>query len=117
MTRQRAAGHGRLQQPDRLQTLNEIGRVLAGTLDLGLLYETIYQQVGRVMDTNQFFIALHRPEANAVQLVYHREEGTLHLGQQFPHSGSTTSLVIDRGTPLLFEDNTCLLYTSPSPRD
>jgi len=37
-----------LQQADRLQTLNEVGRAIASTLDLQTLYETTYQQIGRV---------------------------------------------------------------------
>ncbi len=37
-----------LQQADRLQTLNEVGRAIASTLDLQTLHETSYQQIGRV---------------------------------------------------------------------
>jgi len=66
-----------LQQADRLQTLNDIGRAVSSTLDLQTLYETIYQQIGRVMDTSQFFIGLHRPERGTIELPYLREQGAL----------------------------------------
>lgn len=89
----------------RLRTLNEIGRVLSATLDLHALYETIYQQIGRVMDTTQFFIALLAPEGTALDLVYHRESGSLIDVESLPYGGNVTSLAIERGTPLLFQSD------------
>lgn len=93
------------QQPSHLQPLNEIGRVVSATLDLRTLYDTIYTQVGRVMDTTHFFVALHRPDRDAIQVPYLREEGKLLLEQEMPYGNSVTSLVIDRGTPLLFNSD------------
>lgn len=92
-------------QTDRLQTLNEIGRVVSSTLDLNTLYDTIYQQVGRVMDTEHFFIALYRPERNVLDVPYLREEGVLFVDQVIPWGNSVTSLVIQRGTPVLFDSD------------
>lgn len=92
-----------LDQTDRLQTLNEIGRVVSSTLDLATLYETIYRQICRVMDAAQFFIALVRPNGRSLELVYYREEGHLYEPQEFEFGGNLTSLVIERGIPLLFQ--------------
>jgi hypothetical protein len=89
-------------QHDRLQTLNEIGRVVSATLDLDRLYETIYEQVGRVMDTSQFYIALRQDDRPAAEVPYHREEGVLLPRGEAPLGGNVTSLVMERGTPLLF---------------
>ena len=94
--------NGFLGEPDRLQTLNEIGRALASTLDLRALYETIYQQVSRVMDTTLFFIALHRPEDATMNLTYLRERGKLFTEQQVPFGNSVTGVVIERGLPVRF---------------
>jgi len=91
-----------LQQADRLQTLNEIGRAVSSTLDLQTLYETIYQQIGRVMDTSQFFIGLHRPERGTIELPYLREQGALLVDQELLGGSSVTGLVIERGVALLF---------------
>ncbi|MDQ2741042.1 MAG: GAF domain-containing protein, partial [Chloroflexota bacterium] len=91
-----------LQQADRLQTLNEIGRAVSSTLDLQTLYETIYQQIGRVMDTSQFFIGLHRPERGTIELPYLREQGALLVDQELPGGSSVTGLVIERGVALHF---------------
>lgn len=89
-----------LQQTDRLQTLNEISRVVSGTLDLRTLYDTIYEQIGRVMDTSQFFIALKR--RLVVEIPYLREEGKLHLDLDYPYVDTVTTRIIDSGVPLLF---------------
>lgn len=87
---------------DRLQTLNEISRVVSATLDLGTLYDTIYEQVGRVMDTTQFFIALHRPARNSLEVPYLREYGRLSVGLEVEYDDSVTTRVIRSGIPLLF---------------
>jgi diguanylate cyclase (GGDEF)-like protein len=89
-------------QNDHLQTLTEISRVVSATLDLRTLYDTIYQQIGRVTDTTVFYLALHQPYRNIIELPYFREEGKLFLDQALPYGNSTTSLVIERGRPLLF---------------
>lgn len=85
-----------------MQTLNEIGRAVSSTLDLQTLYETIYQQIGRVMDTSQFFIALHRPERGTMELPYRREQGALLVDQELPDGSSVTGVVIERGVALHF---------------
>ncbi len=96
------AGEASLQQTDRLRTLNEIGRVVSSTLDLGSLYETIYEQVSRVMDTTQFYIAVQAAKSGRIELLYHRESGTLVPNQQLPAVASMTTMVLERGTPLGF---------------
>ncbi|GAC1326450.1 MAG: hypothetical protein NVSMB22_17360 [Chloroflexota bacterium] len=82
--------------------LSEISRVVSSNLDLRALYATIYEQVGRVMDTTQFFIALHRPERNVIDVPYLQEEGKLFLDQEVPFGAGVTSMVIERGTGVLF---------------
>lgn len=90
-----------ISHPNRLQLLNEIGWVVSSTLDLQTLYETIYEQIGRVMDTTQFFIALHQPHRNACVLAYHREDGILFRNQVMPFGANVTSQVITDGTAIL----------------
>lgn len=87
-----------------MQTLNEISRVVSATLDLRALYDTIYDQIGRVMDTSQFLIALHRGGSSTIEVPYLQEEGKLILNQSFPYGGNTTSVIIDSGRSLLFHD-------------
>jgi diguanylate cyclase (GGDEF)-like protein len=89
-------------QNQRLKTIQEIGRAVASTLDLGTLYDTIYDQIGRLMDTRIFFVALHRPARGLIEVPYMREESELLPHQEMPFGASVTSLVIERGTPVLF---------------
>ncbi|MDQ2745187.1 MAG: GAF domain-containing protein, partial [Chloroflexota bacterium] len=98
-------GEASLQQTDRLRTLNEIGRVVSSTLDLGSLYETIYQQVSRVMDATQFYIAVQIAGSRRVELPYHREGGNLILNQQRPTVASVTMLVLDRSIAISFRNH------------
>ncbi len=85
-----------VQQTDRLRTLSEISRVLSSTLDLGNVYEEIYQQVGRVTGTTVFFIALNRPDGT-IYLPYFREMGELYLDFEVPAGPSVTRLAMERG--------------------
>lgn len=89
-------------QAHRLQTLNEISRVVSSTLDLQTLYDTIYSQISRVMDTSLFFIALRKSERDPVQIPYMRDHGKLELNQELPVGATVTTLVIEAGKPLLF---------------
>ena len=88
-------------ESDRLQLLGEISRVVSSTLDLRVLYDTIYEQVGRVMDTAHFFIALCDEAANTIDLTYHRENGRLCPPRVFPLANSLTAMVIQRDDPVL----------------
>lgn len=85
-----------------LETLSEIGRVVSSTLDLGTLYDTIYQQIGRVMDASQFFIALHRLGSPDIEVPYLQEEGVLWLDNVFPFGDNTTSVIIEQGISLRY---------------
>jgi len=49
-----------------LSVLNDIGTALSATLELDVLARRIWEQTGRMMDTTNFFIALHDRERNRV---------------------------------------------------
>ncbi|MGH2441718.1 MAG: putative bifunctional diguanylate cyclase/phosphodiesterase [Chloroflexota bacterium] len=76
--------------------------MVSSTLDLRKLYETIYQQIGRVMDVTHFLIALKVPGSSALELPYHRQDGALFVNQKVPQGRSVTALVLERGLTLLF---------------
>jgi diguanylate cyclase (GGDEF)-like protein len=92
---------GHLLEAQRLQILNEISRALASRLDLRTVYDTIYEQISRVMDTSMFVLALTR-ENGDVYLPYVREFGALSLDLMPPVGNSVTGHVLDLGQPLLF---------------
>jgi diguanylate cyclase (GGDEF)-like protein len=89
----------------RLQMLNEISRVVSSTLDLKTLYNTMYEQISRIMDTSMFFISLTGSEGSVATLPYVREFGELSLDMPCPATPSVTNFVFEQGTPLLFHTN------------
>jgi two-component system cell cycle response regulator len=91
--------------PDRLAMLSEISRSVSATLDLQALYDTIYREISRVMDTTLFSLALYDGEHASILLPYIREEGKLFVDQRVPFGNNVTSLVIQRGLPLLFHSH------------
>ena len=97
--------HESANEMRRLEMLNEISRVLSSTLDLRSLYDTIYEQISRVMDTSMFFVAVVRSEGAMATLPYVREFGRLSLDVPCPATPSVTNHVFERGQPLLFHTN------------
>lgn len=102
-------GDGPGLQAERLQTLTEISRAVSSTLELRALYDTIYQEIGRVMDVTQFFITLRRPESDVMDMPYLREDGDCSVNLEVAYGGNVTSQVIEQGTALLFEDDDAYL--------
>ncbi len=54
----------------QLQTLNEIGRLLSGVLDLDTLLDAIHGAVSRLIDATTFYIALYDPTEDELDLAY-----------------------------------------------
>jgi len=86
---------------DRLEMLSEIGRALAATLDLTSLYDTICDQIGRVMDTSYFLVALRSASHDGLHIPYCRRLGVVSRSIDVP-GPTVTNLVIDRGITLHF---------------
>ncbi len=58
-----------------LSILGEVGRAISGALDLDELLERIYVQVGQLVDTTNFYIALYNPEEDEVVFPVAYENG------------------------------------------
>lgn len=63
------------RQLAELEVLNEIGRALGSTIQLAALMELIYQQVTRLMDTTNFYIALYDEARQWIEFAIEVEEG------------------------------------------
>jgi signal transduction histidine kinase len=59
----------------QLQTLNEIGRLLSGVLDLDTLLESIHSATRQLVDTQIFFIAFYDQATDEFDLAYLAYEG------------------------------------------
>ncbi len=84
-----------------LATINEIGRAISSALDASELYELIYHHVSKLLDTNNFHIALYDPESELIHVEFLVEHGqvqppvVLRLGQ------GLTSYLVRSGEPVL----------------
>ena len=70
-----------IQQAQRrtqeLNMLNEIGRALSSTLDPDTLFETIFTEMKRLFNVNQFYVALHDPIHNEMRFEVEVRDGEL----------------------------------------
>lgn len=93
------------QRAEYLATLNEIGRVVTSTLDLGELYEVMYRQVRRVMEVDGFFVALYHADKQTVELPFIVDDGEHFPPTTFNLNDGPTSQCIKQGRPLIFNPN------------
>lgn len=85
-----------------LSILNEVGRALSAAVDLDELVETIYRQVGRLLDTTNFYIALYEAESDTWQTLLEAEEGKRMPPERQPAEAGLTGYIIRHKCPLLF---------------
>ncbi len=58
-----------------LAIVNEIGQAVSSTLEIDDLLETVHQQVNRLFDTTNFFIATYEEKNNEWIIAFHVEHG------------------------------------------
>jgi GAF domain-containing protein/CheY-like chemotaxis protein/HAMP domain-containing protein len=63
------------RRAEELAVLNEISRAVSGVLSLEELYQVLHQQVGRLMETNSFYVALYDAPSQMVSIPYMIERG------------------------------------------
>lgn len=92
------------RQTTRYRVLNDISQAIS-QLDLRSVLELVYRQISELMDTSTFFIGLHDPEAEIVQLV-----GAYDSGYPIPDAAQgedkgLTGLVLRTCEPLIISDS------------
>jgi signal transduction histidine kinase/CheY-like chemotaxis protein len=81
----------------RLSILTRISQALSANLELGPLLDTVHREVGRLFDTTNFLIALHRPGAPDWNLVYRVEHGVREEPRRYPLAVGITGYTIRTG--------------------
>lgn len=105
-----------------LAIFNEIGKALASSLDLGKLLETIHEQVSRLFDTTDFYIATYDAESNEWETLLDIEHGQRRSPQRHRLGTGFTGHIIRNRAPLLFrttqelEDFARVTQTTPIGR-
>jgi PAS domain S-box-containing protein len=100
-----AVGNARLfdesqQRITEMAVVNEIGRTLMVTQDVQQLFATIHQQVGRLFDASNFFIATY-DGGDEWSSDYQHERGQLLPPQRYKLGSGFTSYILQMQQPLL----------------
>ena len=88
-----------------LGTLAIIGRIISAVMELEELVDKIYQQVSLVMDTTNFYIALHDEEKNEVSFEIEVEGGKRRPKRRQKASIGLTGHIIRTRQPVLIKEN------------
>jgi len=88
-----------------LASLEEVGRAISSTLDLDQVLERIHEQISRLMDTTNFYMALYDPETDQVSFPLSYEGGRRQRWQSRHGGGGLTEHIIQTGQPLLLREN------------
>lgn len=92
------------QRAAELAVLNEMVGELTQTLDTDLILEAIYRYTSRLMDTTNFYIALHNPENNLVSFPIAVEKDQRVPWRPRPFGNGMTEYILTTGQNLLIEE-------------
>lgn len=94
--------HQLFRRNTELAVLNDIGAALGGALEPGELAERIWQQTGRIMRNDDFFIAARDPESGGVTFLTWVQNGRPdHDMVRCTRDCAVTEHVLSTGKPLL----------------
>ena len=87
-----------------LSILNEIGRAVSSTLELDQLLEVIHQQVSRLFDTTNFYIATYEEGTDEWTLLFQLERGKRLPPSTHKVRAGLTGYIIRNRRPLLLRN-------------
>lgn len=94
--------HQLFMRNSELAVLNDIGAALSSTLDLKVLGHRLWEQMGRIMDNSNFYIALHNQKTNEVVFSHNVLGGVIQSDESCrPFSNGMTEYVLRTKQPLL----------------
>jgi GAF domain-containing protein/CheY-like chemotaxis protein len=85
-----------------LAILNEVGRALSAALERDQVTQAIYEQVGRILDTTNFYVALYDEECREWELVLDLLDGQPQPPSRHSVEAGLTGYIIRDRQPLLF---------------
>ncbi len=89
------------RRADRLATLNDASRELTALRSIPEVCETIYAQTKRVLDCTVFYMGLHYPERDEVDLLLTMDSGERFPVRSLPASKSLIGQVVATKRPLV----------------
>ena len=95
-----------------MNVLLEIAEAVNRTQNLNELYHAIHNSLGKILNADNFFIAIHHPEKDSISFPYYVDEydKDIHEIAEFSKTASLTGRVIQAGMPLLFQKKDILRH-------
>ncbi|MBI3662708.1 MAG: diguanylate cyclase [Acidobacteria bacterium] len=93
------------RRTEELHILNEIGRALSSTLDLDKLFEMILQEMQRLFDVTNFYIAFYDPRHDEIQFTMETTDGVRIPSRSRKAGNHLTEHIIRTRQPVLIRDN------------
>lgn len=99
-----------------LQTLNSIGKAISSELNINNLFELIYNQVGQVLSSDDFFIALLEKGNNRIEVKFEVSNGRRRSYVRSLSHDSLVGYVMQTRTPFLVKDHFEKVYETITGR-
>jgi PAS domain S-box-containing protein len=84
-----------------LQSINAISQAITATMPLAELVDVIRHELGRVIDTSSFYIALYHPLSNQIVFPTFYDRGVLISPDPIPPTSGVTGFIFTQRRPLL----------------
>ncbi len=105
------------QRMTEVDVLRWVAQAVNFTMDVDDLMELIYAQTSRVLDTSNFYIALHNVDKGTLSFAFYVEDGErLYPDDEWPAGMGLTGEIIRSGRSIVTRDYTreCLHYGIPT---
>jgi signal transduction histidine kinase/CheY-like chemotaxis protein len=93
-----------------LQALNNIGKAVRLDLNINDFFELIFREVGQVMPSEDFFIALYEKKSNRIEVCFGMADGRRESSLNSISHDDLVGYVLQTRTPLLANDNFAKVY-------
>ncbi len=97
--------HQLKRQVDQLATLHKVGQTISSTLDLPQLLELIYEESGKIVNNDSFFIALYDSAKDEISFEIYVDEGIRYSRASRRKGKGLTSWVLENKKYLLIKDS------------
>ncbi len=88
-----------------VDVLRLVGQAVNFTMDVDDLMELIYAQTSRVLDTNNFYIALYNSEKETLSFAFYIKDGErLYPDDEWPVEMGLTGEIVRTGRPIVTDD-------------
>jgi diguanylate cyclase (GGDEF)-like protein/putative nucleotidyltransferase with HDIG domain len=93
------------RRSEELHVLNEIGRALSSTLDMDALFGKIWEEMKRLFDVDNFYVARHEPFRDELQFELEVGDGARLPRRSRPLGNHLTEYLLRTRQPLLIREN------------